>query len=85
MDEYKVAGEWTSKYIPQDSTIGVEFDTRTIPFFYSKHKYSNVRMSPTKYSDDYIMANPSIPYDCKGCEKMYFDQDLSVIYYNMEN
>ena len=84
MDEYKIAGEWTGKYIPQDSTIGVEFDTRTIPFFYGKHEYCNVKLSPTKYSDDYIMANPRIPYDYKGCKKMYFDQDLNVIYYNGE-
>lgn len=32
MDEYKIAGEWTGKYILQDSTIGVEFDTRAILF-----------------------------------------------------
>jgi hypothetical protein len=68
MDEHKIAGEWTGEYIPQDSMIGVDFDTRIIPFFYGKHRYYNVR--PVGPQDDHIMTR-----------KMMNNSDLNAIYH----
>lgn len=85
MDEYKVAGEWYNIYISNDSMIGVEWDTRTIPFFYGKQSYNNVihfKEIPSKWK--YIMSNPSIPYENKMSEKKDFNRDSNVIYFNGE-
>ena len=85
MDEYKVAGEWSNIYISNYSRINVEWDTRTIPFFYGKHSYDNVIYSkeiPSKW--EYIMSNPSIPYKNKISEKNDFNQDSNAIYFNGE-
>jgi|GEM_PF-1736758 len=86
MDEYKIAGEWINAYILSDLKIGTEFDTRTVPLFYGRQSYNKVIYLPTypTASVDYVMSNPNIPYDYKGCQKMYFDRDLNTVYYNGE-
>jgi len=84
MEEYKVAGEWLGKHTSSKARYGVEFDTRTIPFFYGKRSTSTITYEPTSYSDDYILVNPSKLYNYKGCIKSRFEQDLDAVYFNGE-
>ncbi len=84
MEKYKVAGEWLGKHTSSKARYAVEFDTRTIPFFYGKRSTSTITYEPTSYSDDYILVNPSKLYNYKGSIKPRFDQDLNLVYFNGE-
>ena len=64
MDQYKIAGEWTGAFISKESTIGTEFDTRTIPFYYGQRSY--IKVKPAAYDNDYIFVNTIIPYDARS-------------------
>jgi hypothetical protein len=83
MDEYKIAGEWFGKYTSEGSTVGIEFDTRAIPFYYGKRAYQNVKQN-NKYSNDYIMINPEIPYNYKEYKNISFIEESSEVYTNDE-
>lgn len=84
MEKYKVAGEWLGKHTSSKARYGVEFDTSVTPFFYGRCSMDTITYNPTSYSDDYILVNPSIPYDYKGSIKPTFDQDLNAVYFNGE-
>jgi len=84
MEEYKVAGEWLEKHTPSKTRYGVEFDTRTMLFFFGRRSMDTITYNPTTYSNDYIFVNPNTPYDYKGYIKPRFDQNLNVLYFNGE-
>jgi hypothetical protein len=85
MDEYKAAGEWFGTYASKNSKVGTEFDTRIIPFFYGKSGYNYGRREDIKYSGDYIMINPEIPYvNYNITQKMHFYENLNTLYANGE-
>ncbi len=82
MDQYKIAGEWTGAFISKESTIGTEFDTRTIPFYYGMHSCSNIRQPYDK--NDYYFVNQKIPYNTTQYEKRDFNRKFNTIYDNGE-
>ena len=85
MDEYKVAGKWFGINTPLNSVVGIDFDTRIVPFYYGKRSYESVIWRAIKHSDEYIMVNPNIPYQNYDLfQKRYFYSDLNTIYYNGE-
>jgi hypothetical protein len=86
MDEYKVAGEWTGRYIPSNLRIGTGSYIRKVPFFFGKRSLDNVIFpvySPTK-SVDYIMSESSIPATDEEPKELEYDRELSKIYDNGE-
>ena len=84
MDEYKFSGQWTGEYIPKNATIGTEFDTKIIPFYYGKHPLSYIYNIDSINNFNYFLVNPSIPYANKGYEKKFFGNYMDILYDNGE-
>lgn len=84
MEEYRVAGEWLGKHTPPRARLGVEFDTRIIPFFYGKKSTSSVQYNSATYQNDYIVINPNTTYAKSQFKKKQFDKNLNRIYQNRE-
>jgi len=86
MDEYKVAGEWTGRYIPSSSRIGTGWYTRTVPFFFGRRSWGNI-ISPVRSLTaqvDYVMFDPSFPRWYRNPVKLEYDRNLNLIYDNGE-
>lgn len=89
MDEYVAGGSWFGIYkFSNFCSVGTEFDTRTIPFYYGKHPDKKIQLLSGKnvdpYLKDYIMVNPQIPYNYKNNKKQEFEKNMDVIYCNEE-
>lgn len=82
MDQYKIAGEWAGTFISKESSIGAEFDTRTVPFYYGMHSGSNIHQPSDK--NDYYFVNQKIPYNTTQYEKRNFNKIFNRIYDNGE-
>lgn len=82
MDQYKIAGKWVGVFISNESTIGIDFDTRTIPFYYGKHP--SCYLHNAKQENEYYLVNPTILYDTEKYNKKDFRNLQDIIYFNGE-
>lgn len=82
MEMYKPAGEWSGAYVPVDSFIEVEFDTRVIPFYYGKRSEGIHIPLKDGYYRNFIMINPNVIYSDYEDNKYDLASKLSLIYSN---
>jgi len=79
---YKPAGEWSGSFVPADSYIEVEFDTRVIPFYYGKRNAGmQIPLSDDHYPN-FVMINPNVIYSGYKANKYELVSELNLIYSN---
>ena len=72
MEKYKIAGEWSGQHFNDKYGISIDFDTRTIPFFYGKIPLNKISISESLV---YAMINPFI-----SPRKAKLDDQQNLIY-----
>lgn len=82
MEMYKPAGEWSGSYVPADSYIEVEFDTRVIPFYYGKRSVGMQIPLKDDNRRNFIMINPNVIYSGYEANKYDLVSKLNLIYSN---
>ena len=82
MEMYKPAGEWGGSYVPVDSYIEVEFDTRVIPFYYGKRSVGLQIPLKDDNLHNFIMINPNVIYSDYAGNKHNLVSKSNLIYSN---
>jgi len=82
IEMYKPAGEWSGSFVPADSYIEVEFDTRVIPFYYGKRNAGMQIPLSDDHHPNFVMINPNVIYSGYKANKYELVSELNLIYSN---
>lgn len=82
MEMYKPAGEWSGVYVPADSYIETEFDTKIIPFYFGKQSADMQISLKDNLHHNFIMFNPNTVYSDYKSNKLDLVSKLNMIYSN---
>ena len=84
MDQYSQAGSWMGARVASNASVGTEFDTNIVPFYFAGLPFNRTIFEPQNYNLSYILVNPDVPYDYAGIKKERLALDLNVVYANRE-